>query len=91
MKVKISPSFKKDLKKARKSGRSIGHLEEVINQIQNGCLDPKWKDHPLVGHWVPHRELHLASDFLLVYRIEAGAVVLSRLGSHSELFNKMKR
>lgn len=41
MKVKISPSFKKDLKKARKSGRSIGHLEEVINQIQNGCLDPK--------------------------------------------------
>ena len=85
MRVKITSAFKKDLKRARKSGKNMEILDTVLGQIQNQCLDSKWKDHPLVGHWVPHHELHLSSDWLLIYRIEGDALILSRLGSHSEL------
>ena len=91
MRIKITSAFKKDLKRARKSGKNMEILDTVLGQIQNQCLDSKWKNYPLVGHWVPHHELHLSSDWLLIYRIEGDALILSRLGSHSELFKKVKR
>ena len=91
MLVKITSAFKKDLKRVRRSGKNLDILNTALSQIQAQCLDSKWNDHPLVGNWVPHRELHLSSDWLLIYRVEGDTLILSRLGSHRELFNKIKR
>lgn len=57
----------------------------------DGPLGPEWKDHPLVGRWSDHRELHAGGDFLLIYRMgeaDDGAVVFVRAGTHADLFQE---
>lgn len=53
-------------------------------------LGPEWRDHPLKGDWANHRECHVGSDFLLIYRLEekAGTIVFVRAGTHAELFRE---
>ena len=41
MRIKITSAFKKDLKRARKSGKNMEILDTVLGQIQNQCLDSK--------------------------------------------------
>lgn len=65
-------------------------LKSIVTKLANGeSLDPKYKDHPLTGNWVGHRECHIQSDWLLVYRYEDDVLVLTlaRTGTHSDLFN----
>ena len=52
-------------------------------------LDEKYKDHSLLGEYRGFRECHLESDWLLIYYIDKNALVLvlSRIGSHSDLFD----
>lgn len=59
----------------------------------DGPLGPEWKDHPLTGDWVDHRECHVGGDFLLIYRLEGPGhpdetVVFVRVGTHAELFRE---
>lgn len=53
-------------------------------------LPDKNKDHALTGNWFGHRELHILSDWLLVYRMEGGflAPTLTSTGTHNDLFGK---
>lgn len=95
MRVKITSAFKKDLKRARKSGKNMEILDTVLGQIQNQCLDSKWKDHPLVGHWVPHHELHLSSacclfktEFLVIF---FQAMVIAPVLAAFDLLHGQKR
>ena len=52
-------------------------------------LDEKYKDHSLLGEYKGFRECHLEPDWLLIYYVDNNALVLvlSRIGSHSDLFN----
>ena len=89
--VKPTTQFKKDYKLAMKRGLDIGLLESVISDLAMGIpLPEKNRDHPLSGNWAGHRECHVLSDWLLIYRIEGDVLVLtlSRTGSHSDLFGK---
>ncbi len=89
--VKPTTQFKKDYKLAMKRGLDIGLLESVIADLAMGIpLPEKNRDHPLSGSWAGHRECHVLSDWLLIYRIEGDVLVLtlSRTGSHSDLFGK---
>ncbi|RKI98650.1 type II toxin-antitoxin system YafQ family toxin [bacterium D16-54] len=89
--VKPTTQFKKDYKLAMKRGLDIGLLESVIADLAMGIpLPEKNRDHPLSGNWAGHRECHVLSDWLLIYRIEGDVLVLtlSRTGSHSDLFGK---
>ena len=64
--------------------------KEIISKLSNGeTLDPKYKDHPLAGNWIGHRECHLQPDWLLIYRYDDDILVLTltRTGSHSDLFS----
>lgn len=82
--------FKKDLKKAQKSGLDNKELKSVINCLARGEeLDVKYRDHLLTGNYKGYRECHIRPDWLLIYKIEANKLllVLQRTGSHSELFN----
>ncbi len=89
--VKLTTQFKKDYKLAMKRGLDICLLEDVITTLAMGLsLPEKNRDHALTGNWTGHRECHVLPDWLLVYRIDDGVLVLtlSRTGSHSDLFGK---
>ena len=45
-------------------------------------------DRALKGNWSGYREVHLESDWLLIYKIAGGTVFLVRTGSHSELLQR---
>ncbi len=87
-KVKPSAKFKKDLKRAAKRGYDISLLTAVIKLLADtGTLPAVYKDHPLTGNWIGHRECHVTPDWLLIYKIENGILVLTltRTGTHSDL------
>lgn len=84
--VKPATQFKKDYKLAMKRGLDIRLLDDVITALAIGLpLPEKNKDHALTGRWTGHRECHVLPDWLLIYRIDDGVLILtlSRTGSHS--------
>lgn len=89
--VKFTTQFKKDYKLAMKRGAKVKLLDDVITALAMGkTLPEKNKDHALTGNWTGHRECHILSDWLLIYRIEDDVLVLTlaRTGTHSDLFGK---
>lgn len=83
--------FKKDYKRAQKRKMDIGRLDDIIRALSRGEALPEHnKDHALSGQWAGYRECHIQPDWLLVYRIEGGVLVLTlaRTGSHSDIFGK---
>lgn len=87
--IKFTSQFKKDLKQAKKQQKNIEKLFSVIEQISNGIpLEEKYHDHNLNGDYKNCRECHVEPDWLLIYEIidDVLVLVLTRLGSHSDLF-----
>ncbi len=85
----LTNQFKKDLKRIRKRGHKIQLLDEVLKLLQQELpLDAKYRDHALVGDYTGFRECHILPDWLLIYAIDEGKLILtaSRTGSHSDLF-----
>lgn len=79
--------FKKDLKRVEKRGKNLDKLKTVLVKLLNEEeLEPKYKDHQLIGNYVNTRECHIEPDWLLIYRIEDDCLYLIRTGSHSDLF-----
>lgn len=84
----LTTQFKKDYKKLRKT-KDTAKLLEIVDMLRNGKeLPVKYRDHALSGDYKGMRECHIAPDWLLIYRIDKQKLVLilSRTGSHSELF-----
>ncbi len=91
MRYEIVPSnqFKKDLKLAAKRGYDMNKIKNVIEKLANGeILEAKCRDHLLTGDYGGFRECHIQPDWLLVYQICNGQLVLflARTGTHSDLF-----
>lgn len=85
----ITNQFKKDLKRIRKRGYNLNLLDNVLKTLQNEVpLDDKYRDHALVGDYIGFRECHIQPDWLLIYAIDQGQLILtaSRTGTHSDLF-----
>ena len=81
--------FRKDLKKLRKRGADIQKLDDVLQMLcVEKQLPERYRDHALVGDYIGFRECHIMPDWLLVYAIDKGKLILtaSRTGSHSDLF-----
>ena len=86
----LSNRFKKDLKLAARRGRNLDLLEQVVDKLsRQEPLPPKNMDHALSGDYTGFRECHIQPDWLLVYRIDDGNLILflSRTGTHSDLFS----
>lgn len=84
----LTTQFKKDYKKVKKA-KDTSLLFEVIDILRNEeTLPARYRDHILSGNYKGMRECHIAPDWLLIYRINKQklVLVLSRTGSHSELF-----
>ncbi|MCL2088706.1 MAG: type II toxin-antitoxin system YafQ family toxin [Oscillospiraceae bacterium] len=72
-----------------KRGVNMTLLDEVISLLRtHQPLPAKYEDHPLTGNWKDHRDCHIQSDWILIYRIDDNALILTatRTGSHSDLF-----
>ena len=83
--------FRKDYKLAKKRGYNLSLLEEVLDTLLEGkTLDAKYHDHALTGNYFGFRECHILPDWLLIYAIDNGTLILtaSRTGTHSDLFKK---
>ena len=89
LRIRYHASFKKDYKRIIKRGYNIKLLEDIIQKLANGeQLPEKNKDHPLSGDYIGCRECHITLDWLLIYEIDNGELILylTRTGSHSDLF-----
>lgn len=91
-----TPHFLRDVKTLKKKHVDIEKLNRpilLIMQQQYHVLIHEYRDHQLTGNWSGYRELHIESDWLLIYKIEKEELqlVLTRTGSHDELFAKSKR
>ena len=87
--IRRTTQFKKDYKRAIKRGLQISKLDKVIELLgQNGFLPLEYSDHPLIGNKKGLRECHIEPDWLLVYEIDHGVLVLvlTSTGTHSDLF-----
>lgn len=88
-KIKFTKRFKKDLKQAKKQGKDIEKLFNIVEKIaKDETLDERYRDHSLSGKYEGTRECHIEPDFLLIYEKTEEVLVLSlvRNGSHSDLF-----
>lgn len=76
--------FKKDYKLAQKRNLDLSILKQTITKLANG--EKLSSDHVLSGNWNGYRECHMQSDWLLIYLLKNSVIVLTRMGSHSDLF-----
>ena len=84
-----STQFKRDVRRAKKRGRDLTRLRTLLESlIRQEPLTARHLDHPLRGIWKGYREAHIEPDRLLIYRVEANALLLVRTGSHSDLFKQ---
>jgi mRNA interferase YafQ len=87
LKIHRTSQFKKDFKKAVKSGKKIDLLVNIIEKLaKQETLPPKNKDHSLSGNYANFRECHIQADWLLIYKYDQETLYLTRTGSHSDLF-----
>lgn len=61
--VSQTTQFSRDIKRMRKRGKDLARLREIVKQLAQGKpLNPKHRDHALVGHWQPSRDCHIGLD-----------------------------
>jgi len=87
--VVYSARYRHDYKLVKKRGYDISLLDTVVELLEEGePLPARYRDHALVGDYSGHRECHIASDWLLIYKIHESVLILTltRTGTHSDLF-----
>lgn len=86
--IVISSQFKRDAKKAKRRGKNIDKLEDLVDRIAQGhTLPTHYRDHALASNWRGYRECHIEPDWLLIYRVNLNEklLYLTRTGSHADL------
>jgi mRNA interferase YafQ len=79
--------FEKDLIKAKKRGKDMAKIENIIMQLINSRpLPVKNREHKLQGNFKDYWECHIEPDWLLIYKKTATEIILIRTGTHSDLF-----
>ena len=84
---KLTSAYKSDIKTVKKRGYDMSLIKPVIENLLNEIpLDPKYKDHVLIGNYKGDRECHIEPDWLLIYTVIESDLVFVRTGTHSDLF-----
>ena len=88
--IEPTNAFRRDYKRVKTSPKH-GDIELLLSEVLKLLaadlpLPERHRDHPLTGEWKDHRDCHIKSDLVLIYRKPDNDVLqLVRLGSHSEL------
>ena len=91
LKLVATSQFKKDYKKAKKHGFDLSELQAILDKLcAEEQLGERHRDHALTGNYFGFRECHIRPDWLLIYAIDSGKLILtaSRTGTHSDLFDE---
>ena len=89
LKLATTGQFRKDYKRVKKRGYNMKLLEHVIDMLlAEQILEDRYRDHGLSGDYSGFRECHILPDWLLIYTIDKGELILtaSRTGTHADLF-----
>jgi len=89
LEIMLSNRFRRDLKLAARRGYDFELLKEIVDRLaRREPLPEKNRDHALSGDYEGCRECHIAPDWLLIYQINNGELILYllRTGTHSDLF-----
>jgi mRNA interferase YafQ len=83
-----SAQFRRDLKKVRQRAYDMQKLKVAVNLLlEEAPLPERYQDHALKGEWKHHRELHIAPDWLLLYKISDEDCIFARTGTHADIFS----
>jgi mRNA interferase YafQ len=84
-----SKTFRRELQRLAARGRDIVKiLPPLLTLLNEQRLPRQYLDHPLEGEWTGHREFHVEPNWLVIYRIESGTLILVRTGTHSDLLKR---
>jgi mRNA interferase YafQ len=85
LKFETTKRFDKDMKRIAKRKLDVSLMAAVVKTlIEEKPLAEKHNDHELKGDYAGFRECHITPDWLLIYAIDKGNLILtaSRTGSH---------
>ena len=87
MRLLTTNRFERDLKRAIKRGKDLDKLLKIVELLlDNKPLEKRHRPHPLSGNYATAWECHIEPDWLLIWNQEDDQLVLSRTGTHSDLF-----
>ena len=87
MRLLTTRRFERDLDRVKKRGKNLNKLWTVVKRLlEEQPLEVRHRPHRLSGNWSGSWECHLEPDWLLIWTQEADALVLTRTGTHSDLF-----
>jgi mRNA interferase YafQ len=85
--IRRASQFKRDVERMQRQGKDLARLKKVLESLVEGRgLAAEYRDHVLVGQYKGTRECHIEPGWLLIYESAEGEIVLSRTGSHPDLF-----
>lgn len=91
LKIKFSKRMKKSAERARKRGKDMNKLAKVLLMLsRQEELPPRHRDHALLGDLEGRRECHIEPDWLLVYKVIEGELMLYAMdtGTHADIFGR---
>lgn len=89
LKISFRTKFKKELKQQEKRGKILKDFYSIAAKLAKGePLEPKYRNHKLVGNFKNRWECHLEPDWLLIYFKTDEEIIFERTGTHSDLFKK---
>jgi|GEM_PF-1573775 len=84
--LEFSRQFLKDVRKWRKSGKSMALFDEFIGVIAHRWPPPKkFEPHLLLGPFEGVWDVHLRQNWVLLLRFRSGTLHFLRMGTHAEL------
>lgn len=89
LEFETTTQFRKDFKRIEKRKYDLSLMDEVVQTLlEEKPLDAQYRDHALTGDYAGHRECHIQSDWLFIYRVNKDKLILvaTRTGTHSDLF-----
>jgi len=87
--VKTTRKFESDLKRMLRSGHDPELFWAVVELLTNEKSIPdEFRDHELEGEWAGIRDIHVETNWLLLYQMSGQDLILIRTGSHKDLFSK---
>ena len=84
--LKFLPGFLKDMKRWKKSGRSMDPFDEFVLIVQKiWPPPPKYEPHMLAGTFKGLWDIHLRQNWVLLLQFENGILYFVRMGTHADL------